>query len=143
MAFLTIEDLHGSFEVTVFPEVYRESIGACESDAPLIVWGKVENDSNGGRLLAQRIVPLKDAATLGEFKRLTLTLEGDLEQDILLKVRGLLTQAPGTCGVMLSLRFADGDRMSLLAANQFSVTPSMNLLAQLEGVLGTDNVRLA
>ncbi|MCY4514749.1 MAG: DNA polymerase III subunit alpha [Candidatus Tectomicrobia bacterium] len=143
MAFLTIEDLHGSFEVIVFPEVYRESIGACESDAPLVVWGKVESDSNVGRLVAQRIVPLKDAARLGEFKRLALTLSGELEQETLLKVRSLLTQVPGTCEVMLSLRFADGEEMSLFAARQFSVTPSTNLLAQLEGVLGTDNVRLA
>ena len=143
MAFLTIEDLHGSFEVTVFPEVYRESIGACESDAPLVVWGKVESDSNVGRLVAQRIVPLKDATKHGEFKRLTLTLAGELEQETLLKVRSMLTQVPGACEVMLSLRFADGEEMSLCAANQFSVTPSMNLLTQLEGVLGADNVRLA
>ena len=143
MAFITLEDLHGSFEVTVFPDVYRESVGACESDAPLVVWGKVESDSNTGRLVAQRIVPLKDAAKLGEFKRLTLTLPGDLQTDTLLKVRSLLTQAPGSCGVMLSLRFADGDRMNLRAADQFNVTPSMNLLAELEGMLGTNNVRLA
>ena len=44
---------------------------------------------------------------------------------------------------MLSLRFADGDRMNLRAADQFSITPSMDLLAQLEGLLGVDNVRLA
>lgn len=143
MAFLTLEDLHGNFEVTVFPDVYRESIDACESDAPLIVWGKVESDSNVGRLVARRIAPLRDADRLGEFKRLTLTLSGDLEQVTLLNVRNLLSQAPGSCGVMLSLRFADGDRMNLRAADQFSITPSMDLLAQLEGLLGVDNVRLA
>ena len=143
MAFLTIEDLHGSFEVTVFPDVYRDSIGACESDAPLIVWGKVEGDSSDGRLIAQRIAPLKDAATLGEFKRLTLTLACHLRQDTLLQVRDLLTQTPGTCDVMLALRFADDDQMHLRAAKQFSVTPSMDLLAQLEGILGADNVRVA
>lgn len=143
MAFLTIEDLHGSFEVIVFPEVYRDSISACESDAPLIVWGKVEGDSSDGRLIAQRIVPLKEAATLGEFKRLTLTLACHLEQDALLQVRNLLTQTPGTCGVMLSLRFDDGDHMSLRAANQFSVTPSRGLLARLADLLGADNVRMA
>jgi hypothetical protein len=44
---------------------------------------------------------------------------------------------------MLALRFADGDQMSLRAANQFNVTPSMGLLAQLEGLLGMDNVRVA
>ena len=143
MAFLTIEDLHGSFEVTVFPDVYRESIGACESEAPLIVWGKVETDSNAGRLIAQRIVPLRDVEKLGEFRHLKLTLAGDLKQDILLKVRDILTQAPGTCDVMLSLRFVDGDNMTLRAASQFGVTPNMSMLAQLEGVLGADNVRLA
>ena len=143
MAFLTIEDLHGSFDVTVFPDAYRESAGACESDAPLVVRGKVENDGNAGRLLAQRIVPLKDAAHLGDFRHLTLTLAADVEPAMLLKVRDLLTQAPGACGVMLALRFADGDRMNLRAADQFSVTPSMSLLAQLEGMLGASNVRLA
>ena len=105
MAFLTIEDLHGSFDVTVFPDVYRESASACESDAPLVVRGKVENDGNAGRLLAQRIVPLKDAADLGDFRNLTLTLAADVEPAMLLKVRDLLTQAPGACGVMLALRF--------------------------------------
>ena len=143
MAFMTIEDLQGSFEVTVFPDVYQESVGACESDEPLIVWGKVENDGNTGRLIAQRIVPLKDAAKLGEFKRLTLILAGDLEPDTLLSVRNLLAQAPGICDVMLSLRFADGDRMNLRAGDQLCVTPSMNLLTELEGMLGANNVRLA
>ena len=143
MAFLTIEDLHGSFEVTVFPDVYRDSISACESDAPLVVWGKVEGDSSDGRLIAQRIVPLKDAATLGEFKRLMLTLACHLEQQTLLHVRDLLTQTPGNCGVMLTLRFADGEHMSLRAANQFNVTPSMDLLAQLESLLGANNVQVA
>ena len=143
MAFLTIEDLHGSFEVTVFPDVYRDSINACESEAPLIVWGKVEGDSSDGRLIAQRIVPLQDAATLGEFKRLTLTLACHLEQRMLLQVRDLLTQAPGNCSVMLALRFADGDHLSLRAANEFNVTPSMDLLARLEGLLGAANVQVA
>ena len=143
MAFLTIEDLHGSFEVTVFPDLYRESAGACESDAPVIVRGKVESDGNSGRLVAQRIAPLKDAADLGDFRHLTLTLAGDLETDMLLKVRDRLAQAPGTCGVMLSLRFADGERMSLRAADRLNVAPSMNLLAELEGMLGANNVRLA
>ena len=119
MAFLTIEDLHGSFEVIVFPDVYRDSITACESDAPLIVWGKVEGDGSDGRLIAQRVMALKDAATQGEFRRLTLTLACHLAQDTLLQVRDLLKQTPGTCDVMLALRFADGDRMSLRAANQF------------------------
>ncbi|MDE0207772.1 MAG: OB-fold nucleic acid binding domain-containing protein, partial [Candidatus Tectomicrobia bacterium] len=143
MAFLTIEDLHGSFEVTVFPDLYRESAGTCESDAPVIVRGKVESDGNTGRLVAQRIAPLRDAADLGDFRHLTLTLAGDLETDMLLKVRDRLAQAPGTCGVMLSLRFADGERMSLRAADRLNVTPSMNLLAELEGMLGANNVRLA
>ena len=142
MAFLTIEDLHGSFEVTVFPDVYRDCINACESDAPLIVRGKVEGDSDG-RLIAQRIVPLEDAATLGEFKRLTLTLPCHLEHQTLQQVRDLLQRTPGTCDVMLALRFTDGEHMNLRAADQFNVTPSMDLLAQLEGLLGTNNVQVA
>jgi len=145
MAFLTLEDLYGSLEVIVFPDTYRQSVTACESDEPVVVWGKAKAEGEGGetRILAQRILCLKDAIALGEFRRLTLVVAPQHDRTTLRHVHDLLAQAPGTCQVMLALQFPDGERVLLRAAERLSVAPSVALLAELEELLGTEHVRVA
>jgi DNA polymerase-3 subunit alpha len=143
MAFLTLEDLYGTLEVIVFPETYRRSHSWCESDAPILVWGKVEGDGSDGRVIAQRILPLKEAAVFCEFRRLTLTVSPDLDRTALLQVRKLLASSPGECRVLLALRFPDGEQVMLRAAEHLNVKPSMELLAGLEALLGVEGVRVA
>ena len=143
MAFLTVEDLYGTMEVIVFPETYRQSITHCESEEPLVIWGKVEGDSSDGRVIAQRLLPLREAASLGDFKRLMLNLSPDLDRTVFVQVRDLLQTSPGTCSVVLSLHFSDGERVVLRAADHLNIGPSMPLLASLEELLGLENVRVA
>jgi DNA polymerase-3 subunit alpha len=145
MAFLTLEDLYGSLEVIVFPETYRQSVAACESEEPVVVWGKAKIESEGGepRVIAQRVLFLKDALALGEFRRLTLCVSPQHDRTTLLHVRNLLGNAPGTCNVVLALQFPDGERVLLRAAERLNVAPSLALLAGLEELLGAENVRVA
>jgi DNA polymerase-3 subunit alpha len=143
MAFLTLEDLYGSVEVIVFPETYRQSIAWCESEEPLLVWGKVESDSGEGRLIAQRILPLQSEETWRECRSLTLTVSPQLDRERLQQIRNLLETSPGEAGVILALPFDDGERVRLRASQQLSVTPSHDLLDALDGILGVGNVRVA
>jgi DNA polymerase-3 subunit alpha len=145
MAFLTLEDLYGSLEVIVFPDTYRQSVSACESEEPVVVWGKAKAEGEAGeiRILAQRILLLKDAMALGEFRRLTLVVAPPHDCSTLLHVHDLLAQAPGTCQVVLALQFPDGERVLLRAAERLNVAPSVALLAELEELLGAENVRVA
>lgn len=141
MAFLTLEDLYGSLEVIVFPETYRQSVEWCESDEPLLVWGKTENESEG-RIIAQRILPLQATETWREFRRLTLTVLPQLEHSVLRQVRDLLEASPGASSVTLALSFADGDRVLMRASERLNVTPSSEFLEALDQLLGTGNVRV-
>jgi DNA polymerase-3 subunit alpha len=143
MAFLTLEDLYGSIEIIVFPETYRRSLPWCESDEPLLIWGKVEGDGSEGRLIAQRLLPLQEAEALGDFRRLTLTVSPALDRAVLVQVRELLAASPGDCTVLLALEFPDGERVVLQAADRLHVRPSMELLTELEGLLGVEGVRVA
>jgi DNA polymerase-3 subunit alpha len=143
MAFLTLEDLYGSIEVTVFPETYRRSLPWCEGDEPLLIWGKVEGESGEGRMIAQRILPLQEAEAWREFRRLSLTVSPVLDHAVLLRVRDLLTASPGNCSVVLALLFPDGECVRLQATERLNVQPSMALLAELEELLGTESVRVA
>jgi DNA polymerase-3 subunit alpha len=142
MAFLTLEDLYGSIEVIVFPDTYRRSLAWCESEEPLLVWGKVDGEGEG-RLIAQRILPLHEAEALHAFHQLTLQVSPDLERAVLLQVRDLLAASPGACQVVLTLQFPDGERVLLRAAERLNVAPSVELLEALENLLGAESVQMA
>src|SRR5262249_59221765 len=58
MGFATIEDVEGSIEVTVFPELFRQSVTHLKSGAPILVRGKVEGTTTARKLLADDVRPL-------------------------------------------------------------------------------------
>ncbi|MEE8304184.1 MAG: OB-fold nucleic acid binding domain-containing protein, partial [Candidatus Tectomicrobia bacterium] len=142
MAFLTLEDLYGSTEIIVFPETYRRSQPWCESEVPLLIWGKVESDSNEGRIIAQRILPLDEAEALGEFRQLTLAVPPELERSVLHQIRDCLATSPGDCHVVLALKFSDGETVLLRADERLNVAPSMELLDTLENLLDAQSVQM-
>jgi DNA polymerase-3 subunit alpha len=143
MAFFTLEDLYGSIEVIAFPEIYRRSLPWCESDVPLLVWGKIDGDGSDGRIIAQRILPVHEAEALGEFHQLTLLVAPELDHAVLRQIRDLLAATPGACQVVLALRFPDGEHVRLRAAGHLNVAPSMALLDTLENLLGAESVQMA
>ncbi len=58
MAFVTLEDMDGSIEVTVFPEPLRQGGDHLRSGVPLLVRGRVEGATSSRKLLAEEIRPL-------------------------------------------------------------------------------------
>ena len=48
MLFLTLEDLHGTLDVILFPDVYRIAKGMLDSNAPLLITGIMERDAERG-----------------------------------------------------------------------------------------------
>ncbi|MGQ4807904.1 DNA polymerase III subunit alpha [Candidatus Entotheonellaceae bacterium PAL068K] len=143
MAFLTLEDLYGSIEIIVFPETYRQSVAWCESEEPLLIWGKTDSEGSDGKIVAQRIMSLHEAEVWREFRRLTLALSPEFDRAVLVQIRDLLAAAPGDCHVVLALHFPDGEQITLRAGERLKVAPSMELLDALEHLLGTESVQMA
>lgn len=61
MAFVTIEDTHGSVEVVVFPECYAASNALLATDQPLLISGTADVAEEQIKILAESIAPLDDA----------------------------------------------------------------------------------
>jgi DNA polymerase-3 subunit alpha len=53
MGFVTIEDLSGSVEVTVFSDIYIAAVNLLKSDDPLLITGKLEKGEKGAKVLVQ------------------------------------------------------------------------------------------
>jgi len=60
MAYLTIEDLYGTVELIVFPDLYRESMNILSQDAPLIVSGQTDRTDKGLKIIAKKIALIED-----------------------------------------------------------------------------------
>jgi DNA polymerase-3 subunit alpha len=63
MAYVRLEDLTGSLEVIVFPDLYKTCSDMLTSDAPLLVIGNLDNGEKGLRLKATKLDSLNKIKT--------------------------------------------------------------------------------
>jgi DNA polymerase-3 subunit alpha len=64
MAFVTLEDMDGTVEVTVFPEPFKAAVEHLRSREPLLIRGRIDDGDKGRVVLAEDVRPLEQA--LGE-----------------------------------------------------------------------------
>jgi DNA polymerase-3 subunit alpha len=148
MAFLTLEDLHGTCEVIVFSKVYNECETIIKSDEPILVRGTavVEGDEEDGaglpKIRAIAIERLADART-DRARGLDMTLPVSLlNEQRLGQLRDLLKAHKGAVPVRVTI--TDGLRFAaeLALPEHLTVHPSDGLLLQLERLFGQRVVRL-
>jgi DNA polymerase-3 subunit alpha len=61
MAFVTLEDMDGTVELTVFPAVFRGASTLLRGRDPILVKGRVDDTDKGRVVLAEEIRPLEQA----------------------------------------------------------------------------------
>ncbi len=110
MAFITLEDEHGSVEAVFFPKTYAASTRALSSEEPLLLTGKLERTGDGSKILAESVELLSEVRIRRARELvLRLDLEEELGEDRLQALRKLLSESPGRCAVRLKLRLSSLD----------------------------------
>src|SRR5207244_2286119 len=61
MAFVTLEDMDGTVELTVFPAPFKAAAALLRSREPILVRGRVDDTEKGRVVLAEEIRPLEQA----------------------------------------------------------------------------------
>jgi DNA polymerase-3 subunit alpha len=140
MAFVTLEDMDGSVEVTVFPEALRQSGTHLGSGMPLLVRGRVEGSGTPRKLLAEDIRPLPAEADVGVPAttcriRVPATLAGP---ESLRALRQICEAHAGAVPVHLHLE-VDG-REVVVRSRRVAVRASAALVAEVEALLGAASV---
>lgn len=141
MAFFTLEDYTGALEVIAFSSVYETARPLIHSDVPILVTGRLDRrDEEGGKVVAETIVPLAQAATEGE-RRLEVRVPRDkCEQEILTEVRSVLLRNSGSMPVTITI---DTGASRAILATDLRVALHDGLLEPLTTLLGPGSVRLA
>jgi DNA polymerase-3 subunit alpha len=143
-AVFRLEDLTGGVAIVAFPNVYAEVAPLIESDAILLVKGKVDLR---GRELQLRAVEIRepDLGGAGPVPKTKGTLvvdvsAGSCTKALIAKLKELLAAHPGSTPV--TVRFLTSGGATPLDVGSYRVEPAAGLLSELRVLLGRDAARI-
>jgi len=103
MAFVTLEDMHGSIEITVFSSVYMAASDLLVEDKPILVQGRVQKDENSVKVLADRVI-LMDKAEETWTAKIQFHIDMNrTEKGLLVQLYDVLKRYPGSCQAYIHL----------------------------------------
>lgn len=137
-----LEDLEGQIEVLAFPKTYEQYQSLLENDRAVLISGRVESDDGRVRLTADEVAPLEG---LHEKKAEAVQIRLDaaeLDDDLVGKLRRAVESHRGEVALYLEIVRAGDFRVVARAEPTLRVSPSRQLQAALENVVGPGRVRL-
>ncbi len=146
MAILTLEDLDGQIDATMFAETFAEVTAkypdAVAVESIVLVRGKVDKKRETPSLLVNEVIPIELAVD-----RLTTSIGIKLDKLTdapadLEKVRSTLQGHKGTREVYIKVQAGQGQRVTLRLDRDLSVKPSKSLVDELEATVGAGRVEL-
>ena len=143
MAFVTLEDMAGTVEVTVFPEPFKVAAPYLRSREPLVVRGRVD-DGDKGRVILAEDVRLLEQALGGAARpraagsepgacRIRVAANGDPERR-LSALRRICEAHPG--GVPVFVHVVLTGQEVVIRARGCSVDAAPELVSEVEALLG-------
>jgi DNA polymerase-3 subunit alpha len=136
MAFVTLEDLAGTVEAVVFPDLYRSSMLHLTKDSAVLVKGQVDIGEETVKLLLSEVQPL--TLPEGEGPPLVeVTLAGDAASpEGLRRLRDLLEAHPGGSPLRLHIELPEGGQVTIAPAPSWTVAAGEELRRVMEAEFG-------
>ncbi len=140
MAFLTLEDFHGTAEIIVFSKAYESYHKLIQPDSMVLVAGRTNTrEEEKTKILCEEVVPLSDVwERYGKNLYLTLDSVG-VDDPILSQVTEILEQNPGNCNLFINLRIPK-DKKQVIKSKKIKVNPAPEVIYKLRDLLGQENV---
>jgi DNA polymerase-3 subunit alpha len=149
MAFVTVEDMDGTVEVTVFPEPFKAAVEHLRSREPLLIRGRIDDGDKGRVVLAEDVRPLEQAlgegaarsAAAAEPNALRIRLRpGDDPGTATAAARDVCRAHPGPVPVFLHVVLPSHE--VVVRARGLTVDASPELRGKLDALLGPGAVTI-
>ncbi|MFC1489263.1 DNA polymerase III subunit alpha [Thermodesulfobacteriota bacterium] len=140
MAFVTIEDMHGSFEIIIFSSVYMSVSDLLMDDNPIFVQGRVQKDENSVKVLADRVI-LMDKAEEAWTAQIHFNLDMTrTERALLTELRDIFRRHPGSCHAYLHLLNPDKTETIIALPDSLKLKAGSALTQDVNRLLGYPSV---
>lgn len=141
MAFVTLEDLAGSIELTIFSDLYRNAAPLLKSEKPLLIKGKLTIEGETKRnIIVNEIIPLEEAG---------VALSGDIHVKCVIskigaetieKLQTIVKNNPGKSQVFIHIIIPDSSETVISLGKNYGINPSQLCISEIESVLGKNCV---
>ena len=134
MAFFKIEDLYGTIDAIVFPKTYSRLQNSIKEDIPVIIKGRLSlREDEEPKIICNSIEEINLVPS-----KLYLKIETDKENIVDSTILPILSKNHGDTSVML---YYSKDKITKVAPKEYNVNVSDEMLKELSGVLGEENVK--
>ena len=140
MAIVTLEDLQGSVEVILWPEIFSAAESLLQSEEPVLVKGEVDAEGSLPKIIADEIHPLSDAKNhwIGKV-HIHLRTPG-LEKETLLEIKDILAAHKGNNDTFIHFNFPDNNVRTIKVDASLRVLPSDEVVRDIEAILGEEAI---
>jgi DNA polymerase-3 subunit alpha len=140
MGIITLEDLQGSVEVILWPEIYNKAQELLLKEEPLLVKGEVDAEGSLPKVIATELFPLAQANQYFKGKVMIHFRTLGLERETLIAVKEILASHKGNNDTRLHFIFPDDKERVVTVAHELRIKPSDEVLSQIEALLGEDAI---
>jgi DNA polymerase-3 subunit alpha len=145
MAYLTVEDLYGTVEIIAFPDIYKESKNIISMNIPVVISGYIDKTDKGLKIVAKKITSIDDGQIIkqktqtshipdSQYKSVILTMHNNTTLETLSKLDNIFLKYSGDCPVYLKI--ISPKQWEILLLTSRHVTPSMEMISEVENLLG-------
>ena len=142
MAYLTLEDLHGTVEVIVFPDLYKTAAALIIPESVVQVIGTLDRGDKAARVKATRLAGLADLQAQSIACVSIQVTTRDASAEILHQLRDVLHRHAGPCPVYLMFTIPDHSESVIAVGPDLRVLPSAQLVGDVEALIGKGSIAL-
>jgi len=155
MAYLTLEDIHGTVEMIAFPDTYNESFSNITMDTPLIINGYVDKSDKGVKVVIRNMEPIENSqessradsrdkdpvSTQSDKKSLVLIINNSTDINKLSELDKIFIKHSGKHSVYLKI--ISPNYWETLLMTDRHIKPSEDMLKEVEDLLGNGTAVLS
>jgi DNA polymerase-3 subunit alpha len=140
MAFVQLEDLYGTIEVVVFPNVYERCKALIIEDNVIVVKGTVnQKEDEAPKVLADKLFSIEDYGEELQRNPIKLRIPDYLdEEDTLTLMKEILRRFPGDTPIRI---YPGSGGKSLRADTSLWVNPTDGFYEAMEELIGSENIK--
>jgi DNA polymerase-3 subunit alpha len=136
MAVITMEDIAGTVEVVIFPELYRQCATILHNDTPVIIEGQVKKDERGDNIIANAVETLETAREKYTAGARILLQSDRINRQSLEALKKVFFRHHGSCPVSLTLHFAGRGEVDLEIPKDITIKPCKEFTSEINRTMG-------
>lgn len=142
MAITTLEDLDGTVGVIFFPSSYQKASRYIKKDSFIYLKGRLSLREEEPKIIANEAVELEEAPYKFS-KSITVSINNSSAQkDTFEELKKILSQYQGGVPVYISFSTKNNEKIEMLIGKEFYVRPSIELVKEIENLVGEGSVSL-